>query len=178
MRQYTNSFSSQHTARAYYIRVYAIGQFEVGFRVWYDIAMAGYSQTPLIKKLGLDSLTQTQPVFFLDPPYTFFKEVGDLSHLKILAQLEPAFYIHWFVTDYAFFKESLPLITQNLDKQGLLWISWPKKSAQKEAGIESDIDENLIREAILELELVDVKVCAIDDIWSGLKCVWRKGSRR
>lgn len=139
--------------------------------------MAGYSETPLVNKLGLNALTKDQPVVLLDPPYTFFKEVGDLSHLKILPQLEPAFYIHWFVTEHDFLKESLPLLAQNLDKEGMLWISWPKKIAQKSTQIESDLDENLIREAILKLGLVDVKVCAIDDVWSGLKCVWRKGSR-
>lgn len=133
--------------------------------------MAGYSATPLIKKLGIKP---DDKVLFINEPAIFYKDLGVLPEELNKVNNKTHFdYIHFFTKDKddleKFFKE----IPKHLGKNGMLWISWPKKSAK----VETDIDENIIREIGLAAGLVDVKVAAIDDTWSGLKFVFRLKDR-
>lgn len=134
--------------------------------------MAGYSQTPLIKKLGIKPGAR---VIFINEPVSIYKAFGQVpTGIKTTKKLTGGFdYIHFFAMDNeslsAFFKS----VKKFLKKDGALWISWPKKSS----GINTDLNENAIREAGLKNGLVDVKVAAIDDTWSGLKFVYRVKDR-
>ena len=79
-----------------------------------------------------------------------------------------------FVTSRTALERSLTRFKEHLEQDGMIWVSWPKKSS----GVKTDITEDVIREVCLPMELVDVKVCAIDAIWSGLKLVIRREARR
>ena len=81
--------------------------------------------------------------------------------------------IHFFTKQISEYKTILPTLIPYLKGNGMIWVSWPKKSSK----VSTDLNENLIREFALELGLVDIKVCAIDEIWSGLKLVIRKSNR-
>jgi hypothetical protein len=80
-------------------------------------------------------------------------------------------YIHLFTTQEASLAQSLPQLKAQLEQNGMIWISWPKRSAMKLANMYSDLSEDLIRDHALSVGLVDVKVCAVDETWSGLKLV-------
>jgi len=80
---------------------------------------------------------------------------------------------HIFVTERADLQAKVKQLLPLLDRAGMIWVSWPKKSAK----VPTDITEDVVREVALPLYLVDVKVCSIDDIWSGLKLVIRKEHR-
>ncbi|MDA5095171.1 DUF3052 family protein [Aliiroseovarius sp. KMU-50] len=81
--------------------------------------------------------------------------------------------VHMFTDDRTTFETALPHLIAALDKDGMIWISWPQKASK----VPTDITEDVIRDAALKTTLVDVKVCAVDDIWSGLKLVIRKEHR-
>ena len=83
-------------------------------------------------------------------------------------------FIHLFVTQFEDFQARYKSTKKILKKDGMMWISWPKKSS----GVATDLDENIIRDFGLKNGLVDVKVCAIDDVWSGLKLVIRLKDRK
>ncbi len=87
---------------------------------------------------------------------------------------EMADYIHLFVTQADTLYELLPSCMEALPDNGMLWVSWPKKAAR----IPGDLDRELVREILLTTDLVDVKVCSVDDIWSGLKFVRRLKHRK
>jgi hypothetical protein len=78
-----------------------------------------------------------------------------------------------FVSERSVLVKKLPRLSQAVFPNGSVWIAWPKKSS----GVATEVDENTIRDVALPLGLVDNKVCAIDDIWSGLRLVWRKERR-
>jgi hypothetical protein len=80
-------------------------------------------------------------------------------------------YIHLFATQESSLAQSLPQLKAQLEHSGMMWISWPKKIAKKIANVDTDLTEDVIRDHALAIGLVDVKVCAIDEIWSGLKLV-------
>jgi hypothetical protein len=82
-------------------------------------------------------------------------------------------FIHVFVKDERSFRQEFIRAKKHLDKAGMLWISWPKKAAK----VPTDLDENKIRDFGLKNGLVDVKVCAVDEVWSGLKFVFRVADR-
>jgi len=82
--------------------------------------------------------------------------------------------IHFFTKQRSELSAHIPRYMQKIKQSGMIWVSWPKKSAK----VPTDITENLIRDIILPMGLVDVKVCAIDDTWSGLKLVIRKSNRK
>ncbi|HET7064493.1 MAG TPA: DUF3052 domain-containing protein [Rudaea sp.] len=82
-------------------------------------------------------------------------------------------YGHIFATTRAQLTAEISAAARKLDAGGMLWISWPKKSS----GVTSDLDEDTLRELVLPLGLVDVKVCAVTEIWSGLKFCWRRASK-
>jgi hypothetical protein len=82
-------------------------------------------------------------------------------------------FIHYFASERAKLVADLSQLAEHLEKTGMLWVSWPKASS----GVATDVNENVLREVILPTGLVDVKVAAIDETWSGLKFVWRKEKR-
>lgn len=129
--------------------------------------MAGYSGTPLIKKLGIkDGFT----IAFLDAPPDVIKELGIPKSVNGKPPLD---YVHLFVKTQAELKEKFPFWATKLAPAGMLWISWPKKTF----GVASDLNENIVRDIGLAAGLVDVKVCAVNDVWSGLKFVIRLKDR-
>jgi len=134
--------------------------------------MPGYSGTPLIKKLGI---TPAMKVLLINAPEEYF----DWLHTDIRSQLalphETPHFVHAFVTSTAqyltIFKELIIIYKAN--PTVVIWISWYKKSAR----IATDVTEDTIRNYALKHALVDVKVCAVSDQWSGLKLVVRKALR-
>ena len=134
--------------------------------------MAGYSGTPLVKKLGL---TEGLVIFVSDPPAVYFDWISPLpkdltvKH-KLAGELD---FIHLFVRQVTAFQKEFLKTKKHLKKTGMLWVSWPKKSSK----VPTDLDENLIRDFGLLQGLVDVKVCAVDETWSGLKFVYRTKDR-
>ena len=134
--------------------------------------IAGYSGTPLAKKLGLKPGMR---VWFQDMPESVSAEIDrDAPPVTRLDLPEPPVeFAHIFVTSCAVLDCELRMLLPLLDPAGMIWISWPKKASK----VPTDITEDVIRAVALPLHLVDVKVCAVDDIWSGLKLVVRKEHR-
>jgi hypothetical protein len=127
---------------------------------------SGYSGKSLVAKLGLKPhssfYTYSAPLEYLDWLAPF---PDGVKHIKTL---EPNLvFIHGFFRQRSTFEEQLPEFMTHLEKSGMIWISWLKKSAK----IPTDITEDTIREVALPMGLVDVKVCAVSEIWSGLKLV-------
>ena len=133
--------------------------------------MAGYSQTPLLKKLGI----QEDHQLYLFRPPTNYQTLVDLPKtVKLRKSLTGEMdFIHLFVKDQKTFEESFIRSAEHLKKNGMLWVSWPKRSSK----VPTDLDENKIRDFGLRTGLVDVKVCAVDQVWSGLKFVFRLKDR-
>lgn len=136
--------------------------------------MAGYSGTPLVKKLGFK---QGFRAGLVNPPPGFQKELApmpdDVSLLvdKLGKQLN---LIVLFVdSQNSLNREFLPL-ARKLVENGMLWIAWPKKAS----GVVTDLSEGMVRNTGLDAGLVDVKVCAINEVWSGLKFVYRLKDRK
>jgi hypothetical protein len=134
--------------------------------------MAGYSGTPLVKKLGIKP---GQRIALLSGPPGYRKTLGPLPDQVNCAQQLGAKldFIQLFATTQADLKRRFKEAKGCLAMNGSLWISWPKKAS----GMATDLNENLIRELGLGLGLVDVKVCAVDETWSGLKFVYRLKDR-
>jgi len=130
------------------------------------MATAGYSGTPLVKKLGL---TPALKVLLLHPPDNYFQLLeADLSTQQCRPRETPD-WVHLFATSQKVFEKSMttlkPLWSKNTGI--VIWVSWYKKSA----GIPTDLTENIIRDYALQNGLVDIKVCAVNEQWSGLKLV-------
>jgi hypothetical protein len=127
---------------------------------------AGYSGTPLIKKLGIK---EGYKAVFIHPPDNYFSLLGELPQVDV-ADLEARYaldFVHLFVKTR---EELFPLLDAakgRIKQTGMIWVSWPKKSSK----VSTDISEDVIRARALNIGLVDVKVCAVDEIWSGLKLV-------
>ena len=134
--------------------------------------MAGYSGTPLLKKLGIKP---GQRITLLGGPPGYRKTLGALpDKVNCAEQLaEKLDFIQLFATTQADLKRRFKDAKTCLATHGSLWISWPKRTS----GVATDLNENLIREIGLGLGLVDVKVCAVDETWSGLKFVYRLKDR-
>ena len=136
--------------------------------------MAGYSGTPLAKKLGFKEGFR---VGFVNPPKGFQQELGPLPDgVKIFdARLpKPLDLVIFFAGSQQILKREFPKLAQKLEKNGMLWIAWPKKAS----GVATDLSDNSVRQIGLDAGLVDVKVCAVNDIWSGLKFVYRLEDRK
>jgi len=134
--------------------------------------MAGYSGTPLAKKIGI----KDEHVVFLDgAPDDLDLDTGGASVVTRLPR--SADVTLTFHTTYAGLAARLLTLFERTTTAGMVWVCWPKKSAQKALGITSDLDENRVRDLGLELGFVDVKVAAVDDTWSGLKFVRRLADR-
>ena len=134
--------------------------------------MAGYSGTPLLKKLGI------KPQFTLwivNPPENYFAMLGDLpKHVQLKNEAGEHYnFIHIFTKSQSELNEQLLQLKASLAKDGMLWISWPKKASK----VRTDLDGNIVRQIGLDAGLVDIKVAAVDEIWSGLKFVYRKEDR-
>jgi hypothetical protein len=130
---------------------------------------AGYSGTPLPRKLGLDG---KKNLFFDHAPNSVLKELG----FKVAPRPKNSSPLDFglvFTKSQGELKEKFQALVPRLDPAATLWISWPKKTS----GVATDLNENIVRELGLAAGLVDVKVCAIDDTWAGLKFVFRLKDR-
>jgi len=136
------------------------------------MSAAGYSGTPLPRKLGLKPEMQ---VAWLAAPAHFGELIGPLPdgvRLKTRAT-GPLDLVVLFVTRRAELARRLPGLRAAVAPDGMVWAAWPKRAS----GVDTDVTEDVVRDVALPLGLVDVKVCAIDDTWSGLKLVIRKELR-
>ena len=134
--------------------------------------MAGYSGTPLAKKLSLRDGLRT---WWDGMPDNIRQEVrSDVPGLKLLDMPDPPVEAaHLFVTQCDILDCKLRMLLPLLARDGFVWISWPKQASK----VATDITEDVIRAVAIPLGLVDVKVCAVDVTWSGLKLVIRKALR-
>jgi hypothetical protein len=135
--------------------------------------LAGYSGKPLFEKLGLKP---GHSVLILNAPTTYKAELHSLkSSIRLQNGSSGSLdFIHFFTKDKKVLVDQLPKLKKQLDQKGCIWISWPKKSS----GVKTDLDENIVRAIGLETGIVDVKVCAVDETWSGLKFVIRVKDRK
>jgi hypothetical protein len=134
---------------------------------------AGYSGTPLVRKLGFRSGMKCA---VLDPPENYWDlleglpgdlEIGDPSTPDLA-------FVHLFVRRRKGLEDRLGTLRGRIAQDGMIWVSWPKKAS----GVETDVTGDEVRRSGLAAGLVDVKVCAVDEIWSGLKLVIPKADRR
>jgi len=136
------------------------------------VTEAGYSGTPLAKKLNL---RDGMRVWFDAMPDSVADEIDEYA-LELRFVADPADGIdaaHVFVTERAVLEARLNSLRKQIAPDGQIWVSWPKEAAK----VPTDITEDTIRELCLPLGLVDTKVCAVDEVWSGLKLVIRKDLR-
>ena len=126
--------------------------------------MAGYSGTPLAKKLGIKP---NYRVAFADIPAEVEAELQDALSACDIAKDGRFDFIMIFTKQRAELKRQFSRFARQLTPAGMLWISWPKKIS----GVATDLDENEVRRIGLDAGLVDIKVCAVNDVWSGLKFV-------
>jgi len=134
--------------------------------------MPGYSGTPLPKKLGIKDGFQ---VTLINAPLDVIAQLKvALSQCEIVRdEKSPLDFVMLFTRSSSALTKEFKKITRQLAPAGMLWVCWPKKSS----GVPTDVTENLIREIGLAAGLVDVKVCAVTDVWSGLKFVRRLKDR-
>ena len=140
---------------------------------------AGYSGTPLAKKLGLKATYHALIIGAPDGVIAMATEQS-LASLSVIAsptaadQLRQELdYIHLFSDSAVELKDAVNTLKPWLKTDGMMWLSWPKKASK----VKTDLDETVIRKCGLDAGLVDIKVCAIDEIWSGLKFVNRLNDR-
>ena len=134
--------------------------------------MAGYSGKPLVQKLGIKAGMR---ILFINAPENYLQLLGELpgETKKADDKNSAVDFIHIFVKKISDLEKFLPPLVKRVEQNGMIWISWYKKSS----GIPTDITEDSIRATAFPLGLVDVKVCAVDEQWSGLKLVIRKENR-
>ena len=134
--------------------------------------MTGYSGKPLADKLGF---RPGQRVAYVNPPENFGELVGELPDGCRVGEgtRSRADMVVCFVKQRRLLKQRLPALRRAIEPDGMLWIGWPKKAS----GVRTDITEDVIREVVLPTGLVDTKVCAIDETWSGLRLVVRRELR-
>lgn len=137
------------------------------------MATVGYSGTPLIKKLGF---TNPMKILLINPPQDYESLLGELPEgVSLVKKSKPPYdAVHLFTTESAFLNATLSNLRNELKQDGMVWVSWAKKSSK----IPTDITEDVIREIALPLGFVDIKVCAVSEQWSGLKLVIRKSERK
>jgi hypothetical protein len=135
--------------------------------------MAGYSGTPLVRKLGI----KEGHVVLLDRLPSGL-DLGHLGAAHVVRRLPACCDVTLtFHTSARELAARLPVLLERTSTAGMVWVCWPKKAAQKAHGILSDLDENVVRDLGLGLGFVDVKVAALDDTWSALKLVRRLADR-
>jgi len=134
---------------------------------------SGYSETPLAKKLGI---REGYKILLYNHPKHYFKLFSDFPievEIVKIPKKEAIDFIHLFCTSYDELQSIAVKYKGFMKKNGLLWVSWPKGKSS----INTDLKRDMIREYLIEIGLVDVKVAAIDEDWSGLKFVYRVKDR-
>ncbi|HMC00363.1 MAG TPA: hypothetical protein VKN14_04900 [Flavobacteriaceae bacterium] len=126
----------------------------------------GYSGTPLAKKLGIKNGFKVK---IINEPKGYFALFSDLpTDLSKISDSEvKKDFIHYFTKSASELNKNIRQLKQEIEQNGIIWISWPKKAAK----VKTDLNGNIVREIGLKNGLVDIKVCAVNEIWSGLKFV-------
>jgi len=124
----------------------------------------GYSKTPLAKKLGIKPGFRLKLVNAPDHYFDLFTDMPESVDKDSKGKMDM---VHFFTKDEKELVRLLPKFKTDIMQNGMIWVSWPKKSAK----VITDVSENMIRDVALGIGLVDIKVCAVDDVWSGLKLV-------
>ena len=134
--------------------------------------MVGYSGTPLVKKLGIK---EDDKLYVKNSPVDYESLLGNLpDRAELKTRLGNGIdFVHIFTKSRSELSQFLPKAKDAIVSNGMIWVSWPKKASK----IKTDVTEDVIREICLPMDLVDIKVCAINTIWSGLKLVIRKEKR-
>src|SRR5689334_20880886 len=123
----------------------------------------GYSATPLAKKLGIKN---GYVIKLVNEPSYFLKLFDNLPEVKVVKDKKTLKnFVHYFTKELGLLSKDLPLLKNEIVPDGMIWVSWPKKTSK----VETDVTEALVRKIALEEGLVDIKVCAVDEVWSGLK---------
>lgn len=135
--------------------------------------MAGYSGTPLAKKLGIK---EGAKLHLVRAPENYLKVIAPVpTGVKVASRMSGDIdIVHVFSTQKSQLTQTLRVCLEKLKPDGAIWVSWPKKASK----VTTDITEDTIREIALPMGLVDIKVCAVDEVWSGLKLVIRKENRK
>lgn len=135
--------------------------------------MAGYSATPLPQKLGIK---EGMIVVVIDAPEHYRKLLGQIpSGVNFATRpVGNTKFIHLFAKERRRLHQELQSLRQKIPEDAAVWVSWPKQSS----GVPTDITEDVIRAVALPLGFVDIKVCAVDDTWSGLKLMIRRENRK
>jgi hypothetical protein len=133
---------------------------------------AGYSGTPLAKKLGIKEGALVATVDAPDELLDFFDQLPGGVEFKPGIEAD-ATIVLLFVTERAALERHLPGAAESIYPDGAIWVAWPKKASK----VPTDMTEDVVRDLALPMNLVDNKVCAISDIWSGLRIVWRREFR-
>lgn len=135
--------------------------------------MAGYSGTPLWRKLGykngISAWVEGEPCNYI----SLLTLPADVVVTWLPRAKSEMRFVHLFATSASQLKSKLESYRKRIVPGGVIWVSWPKKSS----GVKSDITEDRIRDLALPMGLVDVKVCAVDEVWSGLKLMIRRAAR-
>jgi hypothetical protein len=131
---------------------------------------AGYSGTPLVRKLGLKSGARMQ---LISPPPDFIDTLGTIPEGVKPVTTGSLDFAMLFVRAASELKKGFPRLRDRLESNGMLWVAWPKKAS----GVDTDLSEGIVRSIGLDAGLVDVKICAVDHTWSGLKFVRRLRDR-
>jgi hypothetical protein len=126
---------------------------------------AGYSGTPLTKKLGIKEGFKIS--LFHQPEYYFNLFTDFPADVKLINNKSKVDFIHYFAKEEKQLQNDINKLKNQIEQNGMIWISWPKKSSK----VETDITEDVVRNLALKNGLVDIKVCAVDEVWSGLKLV-------
>ena len=134
---------------------------------------SGYSGTPLAKKLGIK---EGNTILLVNEPKHYFSLFADFPKVNRVVEpsQETVDFIHFFETSNTRFENDILEVIPFLKKTGMLWVSWPKGKSK----IETDLNRDIIRIYLLNNGLVDVKVCAVDEDWSGLKFMYRVKDRK
>jgi hypothetical protein len=135
-----------------------------------DSGSFGYSGTPLIRKLGIKPGSRLQ---FVAAPKEFPALVGPMPDGARVRRAGNLDFAMVFVKEMTELMKQFPVLRDRLETNGMLWVAWPKRTS----GVVTDLNEGVVRDYGLRAGLVDVKVCAIDDTWSGLKFVRRLKDR-
>ncbi len=135
--------------------------------------MSGYSSTPLAKKLGIKEdfkiILLNQPDYYIN----LFERLPSNIEFVDLQNEDQIDFIHFFTKSEQELQRKILDLKSKLKPTGMIWVSWPKKASK----VPTDVDDSVVRRIGLESGLVDVKVCAVDGIWSGLKFVFRLKDR-
>lgn len=135
-------------------------------------SVSGYSGKGLAQKLGIKSWSRVKT---RNAPTHYLQLLGDLpKDVQVSPRIrKPVDFVHLFTIARAQLVAELKRAVNDIEQDGAVWVSWPKKSSK----VHTDLTEDAIREVALPMGLVDVKVCAVDETWSGLKLVIRKANR-